>query len=82
MEYNREQRDMLVAGMQVIANSKPASSTDRVVQHTIVPAMRDLAKDCNELEDKLNQALAINETLRDVIRSIASDKDMSGEGPN
>lgn len=82
MVYNRYQRDLMIAMMtEQIANLPVKTTADREIKYTITPAIVDLASDCNELEDKLNQAHTVNETLQKVIRSVSNDKSMAGGGP-
>lgn len=82
MNFTRYQRDLMISQITSVVEAAPArSEVDREAATTIAPAIVDLAKDCNELEDRLNRALAVNEALQKVIRSISNDKDMSGGGP-
>ncbi len=82
MNFTRYQRDQMINQIPRAVEGAPGrSEADRQAAKTIAPTIVGLAVDCNELEDKLNQTLAINETLRRVIRDIASDRDMSGGGP-
>ena len=57
---------------ETIINSPARTDADNEIKRTIAPAMIELAKDCNELEDKLNQVLAVNEALQKVIRDTAT----------
>lgn len=81
MVYNRYQRDLMIAMMTEQVSNMPALTTaDREIKYTITPALIDLAKDCNELEDKLNQAHTVNETLRGVIKDL-TNRSLAGGGP-
>lgn len=75
MNYTRHQRDLMIVMMTEQITNLPAKTTaDREIKYTITPAIIDLAKDCNEFEDKLNQVLAINESLRELIRDLTTPK--------
>ena len=61
--------------MSVLIESYPANTdADKHIKNTIAPAIVELSKDCNTLEEKLNQALAINGELRKVIQDITASK--------
>lgn len=75
MKYDRMQRDMLIVFLEMInETSSVRTPEEEYVSNTIIPAIVDLAQDCNELEDKLEQALAVNESLRQIIRDATNDR--------